>query len=60
MNLFSKLKKMKILLIDDDEWIRDSLSVFFESEGCHLEAFESAEEDLGVLNEKIYKIIIDD
>jgi DNA-binding NtrC family response regulator len=32
MGLFEKLKKMRILLIDDDEWIRDSMSLFFESE----------------------------
>ena len=25
MDLFRKLKKMKILLVDDDEWIRDSM-----------------------------------
>ena len=35
MDLFSKLKMMRILLIDDDEWIRDSLSLYFEGEGCH-------------------------
>ena len=44
MDLFSKLKKMRILLIDDDEWIRDSLSLYFEGEGCHLLALETAEE----------------
>ena len=44
MNLFSKLKNMKILLIDDDEWIRDSMQLFFEGEGCHLLAIGTAEE----------------
>jgi len=38
MDLFNKLKEMKIVLIDDDEWIRDSLSIFFEYEGCGLTA----------------------
>ena len=60
MNLFSKLKKMKILLIDDDEWIRDSLSLFFESKGCHLRALMTAEEGMGALKREDYDIIISD
>jgi DNA-binding NtrC family response regulator len=60
MELFSKLKKMKIMLIDDDEWIRDSLSLFLESEGCHLLALESAEEGVEVFKKQPYDIIIAD
>jgi DNA-binding response OmpR family regulator len=60
MDLFSKLKEMKIMLIDDDEWIRDSLSLFFESEGCHLLALETAEEGLDALRNQNYDIIIVD
>jgi len=60
MDLFSKLKKMTILLIDDDEWIRDSMSLFFESEGCPLLALETAEEGLEALKGKAYDIIIVD
>jgi len=60
MDLFNKLKKMKLLLIDDDEWIRDSLSLFFEGEGCHLLAFETAEEALEALKHKTYDIIFID
>jgi len=57
---FDKLKKMKMLLIDDDEWIRDSLSIYFESRGCHLNAFETAEEGLEALKKQVYDIIITD
>ncbi len=60
MNLFTKLKKMKILLIDDDEWIRDSLHLFFESEGCHITVLEKAEEGMVELKEQAYDIIIAD
>jgi DNA-binding NtrC family response regulator len=60
MNLFKKLKEMNILLIDDDEWIRDSMSLFFESEGCRLLALETAEEGLKELNRKAYEIIFID
>lgn len=60
MDVFSKLRNMKILLIDDDEWIRDSLSVFFEAEGCQLMVFETAEEAMAELNDQIYDLIIVD
>lgn len=51
---------MKILLIDDDEWIRDSLSIFFESEGCQISALETAEEGLKALEHQKFEIIITD
>ena len=60
MDLFSKLKTMDILLIDDDEWIRDSLSIFFEGEGCHLTALETAEEGMEALKGQNYDIVITD
>ena len=60
MSLFSKLREMRILLIDDDEWIRDSLSLFSQSERCHLLALETAEEGLEEINRQAYDIIITD
>jgi len=51
---------MKILLVDDDEWIRDSLRLFFEAEGCHILALETAEEAMEELNCQNYDIIITD
>ena len=60
MDLFSKLKKMRILLIDDDEWIRDSLSLFFEAEGCNLLALETAEEGMEAVKQEAYDIVISD
>ena len=51
---------MKILLIDDDEWIRDSLRLFFESEGCHLTTLETAEEGMESLKSHNYDIIVTD
>jgi DNA-binding NtrC family response regulator len=60
MSFFDQLKNIKILLIDDDEWIRDSLSLFLESEGCQLLALETAEEALEVLKQQTYEIIITD
>jgi DNA-binding response OmpR family regulator len=46
MDLFSRLKDKKILLVDDDEWIRDSLTLYFSNEGCHMLAVETAEEGM--------------
>jgi DNA-binding NtrC family response regulator len=60
MHLFNTLRKMRILLIDDDEWIRGSLQLFFETEGCQVIALETAEEGLAALREDTYDIIIVD
>ena len=58
MNLFSKLKNKKILLVDDDEWIRDSLTLYFDTEGCHIVAVETAEEGMELLKQQNYDIIL--
>ena len=60
MDPFDKLKKMKMLLIDDDEWIRDSLSIYFESRGCNLKVLETAEEGIEALKKQDYDIIVTD
>lgn len=46
MNLFKIIRKHKIILIDNDEWVRDSIRMFFESENCEILTFETAEEAL--------------
>ena len=58
MNLFSKLKNKKILLVDDDEWIRDSLTLYFDTEGCQIVAVETAEEGVELLKQQDYDIIL--
>jgi two-component system nitrogen regulation response regulator GlnG len=60
MDLFSELRKIKILIIDDDEWIRDSLRIFFEAEGCFVVVLETAEEGLAELKYQAYDLIIVD
>jgi len=60
MDIFDRVKNMKILLVDDDEWIRDSLSLFFEAEGCNLLAFETAEEGMEAVKKQAYDIVISD
>ena len=58
--MFNKLRHMKILLVDDDEWIRDSLGLYFEGEGCHLLAVETAEEGVEALKGQDYDIVMVD
>jgi CheY-like chemotaxis protein len=60
MDVFNKLRHMKILLIDDDEWIRDSLNIFFEAEGCRIVSVETAEEGLEAVRTQSFDIIITD
>jgi DNA-binding response OmpR family regulator len=60
MDLFAKLKSMHLLLIDDDEWVRESLRLFFESEGCHIVALETAEEGLNIAANQSFDLIIVD
>lgn len=60
MNVYSTLQGLRILLVDDDEWIRDSLFLLFEAEGCDLLTLASAEEGLKALNRRNYDIIISD
>ena len=51
---------MKMLLIDDDVWIRNSLDLYFDGEGVDLLALETAEEGLETLKKISYDIIIVD
>ena len=51
---------MKVLLVDDDVWIRDSLSLFFEAEGCNLLTFKTAEEGMEAVKQQAYDIVISD
>ena len=60
MDPFSKIKNMKTLLIDDDELIRDSLSMAFSTKGCFLKAVGSAEEGLCAMQENQFDFIISD
>ena len=60
MELFDDLRSMNILVLDDDEWIRDSLRISFESEGCRISVCETAEEALEELKWTPFDIIIFD
>ena len=60
MNPFNQLKQVKTLLVDDDELIRDSLSMAFKNKGCFMRVAGTAEEGLQAINEEQFDIIISD
>ena len=59
-NTFRKLADAKTLIIDDDEFIRDSISLVFKNRGCFLRAVETAEDGLMALEEENFDIVISD
>lgn len=60
MNPFNKLKNVKTLLVDDDEFIRNSIRLAFKTKGCCLKVAESAEEGLQAIKDQRFEIIISD
>ena len=60
MSLFQKIKGKQLLLVDDDEWIRNALKLFFETEGCPMAACETAEEALALVHQQVFDIFIVD
>jgi len=60
MDLFARLQGMNVLLVEDDQWIRDSLRRFFANENCALMAVETGEDGLEIIKDNACDIIITD
>ena len=60
MNSFSKLRAMKTLLVDDDDFIRDSLKIVFNNQRCFLQTAVNAEEGLKALEREKFNIVLSD
>lgn len=60
MDAKSNLKQLKILLVDDDEIIRNSMRLAFQQKGLELQTAETAEEGLRLLQRGRYDILISD
>jgi DNA-binding NtrC family response regulator len=60
MNPSSTLSSMKILLVESNEWVRDSLSLAFEKTGCTTKAVDFAEKAIKALRKEHFDIIISD
>lgn len=57
---FHTLRHLKTLLVDDDEFVRDSIRLMFESRNCCIRAVETAEEALDILMKQNYDVVITD
>jgi len=60
MDLFVRLQGMKVLLVEDDQWVRDSLRRFFANENCALMAVETGEDALEIIKDNDCDIVITD
>lgn len=60
MDLYSMLQARKIMLVEDDEWVRTALLFFFESEGCRIMVLETAAEGIAALRHESHDIILAD
>lgn len=54
------VKTKKILLIDDDEWIRSALGYYFNKKASLFNAFDNAESALKHIKEEFYDVVICD
>jgi two-component system, NtrC family, response regulator AtoC len=59
-DVFQRLRDRNILLVDDDECIRDSVTMLLEAEGCHCQAVETAEQALKQIADSDVDIVIAD
>lgn len=58
MNLWDALRGSNVLLVDDDERIRDALALFFQDQGCAFSAVENSERALETLSRNTFDIVI--
>ena len=52
--------RCEVLLVDDDEFIRNSLELAFKTKGCALQVADSAEAGLQAIKDEQFDIIISD
>lgn len=57
---FERMKGKHILLVDDDAWIRDSMSICLSCEGCRVTTAETAQQGLTLLRRGGVDILICD
>lgn len=58
MNLHEELGVKNILLVEDDPWTRDALSLFFQFEGCLLQSAASANEAIEAFSGDRFDLIL--
>ena len=53
-------KKISILIVDDEESVRESLNLWFTEDGYHVECAENAKQALSILESSVFDIILTD
>ena len=57
---YADLNNLRVLIVDDDDLVRDSLSLLFEFLGCQARALDTAEKGEQALRKDSYDAIISD
>lgn len=60
MELYNRLQGMKVMLVEDDQWIQNGLRMFFQYNGCHLQGYGNATLAMEALTKEKFDIIISD
>ena len=60
MNPSSTLTSMRILLVESNESVRDSLGLAFEHTGCNMKSVDSAEKAIKAFRTEHFDIVISD
>jgi len=60
MDLYERLRRMRMLLVEDDKLLREAIFVFFKSKGCDIRHVPDAEEALALLDREMFGIVISD
>lgn len=60
MDLYHELRMRKMIIVEDDTLLKDSLSLFFRSKGCEVSAFENAENALEAMETERFGVVIAD
>ena len=58
--LYEKIRKKSIVLLDQDPWIRGSLSLLFQCEACRFAEFDNVAEGMQALRNEQFDVIICD
>lgn len=57
-NLYQEMGVRNILLVEDDPWTRDSLSLYWQIEGCRPRSASTAAEAIAALSAEKFDVIV--
>lgn len=60
MDLYDNERIRKMVIVEDDILLKDSLCLYFRSKGCEVSEFETAEDALEAMGRDRYGVIISD